>query len=191
MMTPRATYKVTVAPASEPLTLTELKDRLRVTTTDFDDELTDLLEGARKQVEHDTHRKLITQTVAIYFDDFPTVETLELRIAPISAVSSVGYTDTAGDSQTFSSSNYSEDLDSTPPRLKVVDGVFWPAVDDVPNAVTVTVTAGYGAASAVPVEAKLAIVEWCRMHWGKCDGDRTKYQNLVNSLAWSGHWKAV
>lgn len=191
-MTPlRATYVVTSEPATEPLTLAELKDRLRVTTADFNDELTDLLEAARKQVEHDTHRKLITQTVAIYHDDFPTVETLEMRLAPISAVSSVAYTDTAGDSQTFASSNYSEDLNSTPPRLKVVDGVFWPNVYDVPNAVTITVTAGYGTADDVPVEAKLAIVEWCRMHWGRCDGDKMKYQNLVNTLAWSGHWIAA
>lgn len=187
----RATYNVTSEPAAEPVLLDEIKKRLRITAYDFDVELTDLLTAARRQVEYDTHRKLITQTVAILFDDFPTVEEMELRLAPISAVTSVAYTDTAGDPQTFASSNYSEDLTSTPPRLKVVDGVFWPAVDDVPNAVTVTVTAGYGASGAdVPPEAKLAIVEWCRMHWGNCDGDGTKYRNLVSKLAWSSHWKA-
>ncbi len=185
-----ATYSVTSAPSTEPLTLTQLKERLRVTTTQFDDELEELLTTARRQVEQDTTRKLITQTVALYLDDFPAVETLEIRLSPISAVV-ITYTDTAGETQTVAATDYNLDTDSTPPRVRVVDGVFWPAVDDVPNAVTVTITAGYGAAADVPAEAKLAIVEWCKLHWGQCDGDRTKYRNLIESLSWSAIGRAA
>lgn len=185
------TYTVTAEPTEEPITLAQLKTRLRVTVTEFDTELTELLTAARKQLEHDTNRRFVTQTIDIESDSFPSGDVLELRQAPISAVTSISYTDTAGDVQTFAASNYTTDLRSTPPRVQVAETTSWPATDDVPNAVKVTVTAGYGAAAAVPVEAKLAIVEWCKMHWGDSDGNATKYQNLRNKLAWSGCWKAM
>jgi uncharacterized phiE125 gp8 family phage protein len=180
-----------VAPTTEPLTLTEFKDRLRVTSCDFDVELTELLKAARVQLEYDTHRAFVTQTLIIYFDEFPVTEDLEIRVAPVQSITSVVYTDTAGASQTFASSNYTEDLTSTPARLKVVDGVFWPAVDDIPQAVVITLVAGYGAASTVPAEAKLAIMESSKMFWGNCDGDKMKYDALVGKLAWSSIWKPV
>lgn len=185
----RITYKVTGEPGVEPLELADLKSRLRVTTSDFDTEITDLLKAGRRQVEHDSHRKLINQTVQMSLDRFPTGSELEIRLAPVSVITSVGYTDSDGDSQTFASSNYTADLTSTPPRLQLADGVFWPATDNIPNAVVVTFTAGYGAsADDVPVEARLAVAEWCLMHWADCDGDKRKYDNLINRLAWSGHW---
>ena len=191
MATKHITYSVTVEPTTEPITLNELKDRLRVASCDFDSEIENLLTAGRKQVEYETHRKLVTQTVAIRLDDFPSGDVIEMRLPPVSAVTSVAYVDTAGDSQTYAASNYNTDFTSTPPRIMLVDGSSWPAVKNEPNAVTVTVTAGYGAAVAVPAEAKLAIVEWCRMHWGNCDGDGSKYGNLINSLAWSGYWKGA
>jgi len=184
-------YNTTSGPATEPLTLAELKERVRELSKDFDDELTDLMKAAREQLEYDTHRRFITQTVAIVTDDFPSTEWMDLRIAPISAVTSIAYTDSAGDAQTFSSASYNTDFVSTPPRVRVVDGVFWPAVDDIPNAVTVTVTAGYGAASAVPASAKAAIVEHVRMNFGSCDGNPEKFDRLVGQLAWSAVWKAL
>ena len=190
MVTKHITYNVTSEPASEPLTLNEVKDRLRVTTCDFDSEINDLIVAGRKQVEHDTNRKLVTQTVAILLDDFPSGDVFEIRQLPVASVTSVAYTDTAGDSQTFSSSEYSTDLVGKPPRIMLVSGSNWPAVDEVPNAVTITVVCGTAVAS-VPKEAKLAIVEWCRMHWGDCEGDSRKYDNLINSLAWSGYWKSL
>jgi uncharacterized phiE125 gp8 family phage protein len=185
------TFNVSVEPTNEPLRLEDLKCRIRVTTSDFNAELRELMTAARRQVEHDTRRKLVTQTVQILMDDFPSTEYLEMRMPPISAVTSIGYTDSAGAAQTFSSASYNTDFTSTPPRVKVIDGVFWPATDDIPNAVTITVTAGYGAPAAVPPEAKLAIVEYCKMHWGNCDGDSIKYRNLVQTLQWTAIGRAA
>lgn len=181
-----ATYRVTSEPATEPVSLSSLKESLRVSSCDFDEELQRLLTTARRQVENDSRRKLVTQTVAMYADRFPVGDTLEFRLPPVQSVTSVAYVDTAGDSQVFASSNYNTDLTSTPARIELVDGSSWPATEDSPNAVTLTVTAGYGAASAVPTEAKLAITEWCKMVWGKCDGRRDIYDNMIGLLSWTG-----
>jgi len=188
-----ATYKTTSEPAIEPLTLNALKDRIRITTCDFDTELTDLLKAARRQVEHDTNRRLITQTVILYLDEFPTGDTIEIRQAPVSSVTSVQYVDEDVATQTLSSSTYTTDLDGVPPRIILLEDQDWETTEaNDPKSVIVTFVAGYGAtAASVPIEAKLAIVEWVRMHWGDCDGDCKKYKNLINTLAWSSHWKAV
>ena len=85
------TYTVTSEPAIEPVTRKELKTRLRITVCEFDDELDDMITAARKQVEYDTHRKLIQQTVALYKDGFPPGDTIEIRQAPVSSVTSVQY----------------------------------------------------------------------------------------------------
>ena len=191
METLNANYVVTVEPTSEPLTLNELKDRLRLTTCDFDNELTDLLKAGRKQVEYDSHRKLVTQTVALHLDEFPSGDTIEIRLLPVASVTSVQYVDEAVATQTFSSALYTTDLTGTPARIILLENQVWEDTEPgYPKAVTVTFVAGAAVAS-VPIEAKLAIVEWCRMHWGDCDGDGHKYKNLINTLAWSGYWKAI
>jgi len=187
-----ATYKVTTQPTLEPITLGELKTRLRITVDEFDDELYDLLRAGREAVEYDSHRYLVTQTVAMYLDRFPVSSRhIEIRKLPVASVTSVTYIDEDVASQTFASSKYVTDLDGKPPRIQLLENQDWPDTEiDYVKAVTVTFVAG-SAAEAVPVEAKLAIVEWVRMHWGKCDGDHGKYQALINRLAWSGHWMAV
>jgi uncharacterized phiE125 gp8 family phage protein len=190
------TYTVTSDPALEPITRKELKTRLRITACDFDDELDDMITAARKQVEYDTHRRLITQTVALYKDGFPAGDTIEIRTAPVSAVTSVQYVDQDTATQTFASSKYVTDLDGVPPRIILLENEYWPTTEsNYPKSVIVTVTAGYGSARTdVPVEAKLAIVEWCRMNFAQCenkDAVGMRYRNLINSLAWSGHWKAA
>jgi hypothetical protein len=46
---------------------------------------------------------------------------------------------------------------------------------------------GYGAASAVPVEAKLAIKELGKMNWKDCSGSRAVYDRLIAQLKWTGY----
>ena len=189
-----ATYTVTSEPAIEPLTLNELKDRMRITACDFDSELTDLLTAGRKQVEYDANVKLITQTVELTLDTFPHGDTIEIRQLPVQSVTSVTYiNDNDQTSSTFSAALYNTDLTTRPPRITLLEAEDWEDTEPQwPGAVTVTFVAGSGAtAASVPIEAKLAIVEWVRSHWGDCSGDMAKYRNLINTLSWSGFWKAV
>lgn len=188
-----ATYKVTSEPAIEPVSLADLKRRLRVTACDFDDELNDLISAGRKIVEVDAKLKLITQTVELSLDQFPSKATIEIRQLPVQSVTSITYTDEDQTTQTFSNSLYNVDTDGKPVRILLKENEDWEDTEPQwPQAVKVTYTAGYGATVAsVPVEARLAIVEWCRMHWGKCDGSRMRYDNLISAIAWTGYGKAA
>lgn len=182
------TYKVTTEPTSEPITLDQFKDALRVTVCDFDEQLTELLKVCRKQVEHDSNRKLITQTVTMYLDEFPECSEIEIRLAPVSAITFIKYYDTAGTLTTFPSTDYWTNLIETPPEIELKLGSWFPIVElDRPNAVQIEMVCGYGAASAVPVEAKLAIKELGKMNWMGCSGSSATYDRLLNQIAWTGY----
>jgi len=188
------TFKTTSEPAIEPITLEELKDRMRIgSTCEFDSEIRLILTQARKQVEADTYRRLITQTVVGYMDSFRWVREIELRLAPVSSITSIVYTDTAGSSQTFASSRYSSDLNSTPPRIVLKTNEQWEYTEDnTPNAVAITFVAGYGAtAVSVPAAARLAIVEYAKLLWGGCEGNEASYKRLIGSLQWTAFHKVM
>lgn len=69
---------------------------------------------------------------------------------PIQTVDSISYVDTAGVTQTLSSSLYVLDNVSEPSRIVPAYGSTWPGTLNQINSVTVNYTCGYGAAAAVP-----------------------------------------
>jgi uncharacterized phiE125 gp8 family phage protein len=195
---PRAlysSYTTTSAPAIEPITLDELKTRLRITTCHFDYELQDLLKAARTAIETETYRRLITQTVEMHIQDFPgTYGEIELRLAPIQSITHIKYYDQNDTLTTFDSSNYYTVLIGNPRRIVLEESQQWPLTHiSRPNKVIITMVAGYGStAASVPPAARLAIVEYCRMKREGCEegsGAASKYKNLVSELAWTGYHK--
>lgn len=186
------TFTTTVEPTIEPITLEQLKDRLRIgSTCEFDVELALLLTTARKQVEQDTYRRLINQTVVGRMDGFLSVREIEMRLAPISSITSITYVDQNGATQTLASSVYGTDLLSTPPRIILKTSENWLDTEpNTPNSVNITFVAGYGATAAtVPAQARLAIVEYAKIVWGGCDGSEKNYQRLISGLQWTGYHK--
>ena len=185
------TFQTTSGPTTEPITLDELKLRLRVTSCDFDAELLDMLKAARQQVEADTYRRLITQTVVMYQEDFTSLlGPVEIRLAPLQSITHVKYYDRDDALQTFAAADYYANLTSTPPEIRLKEAKQWPNTSLYrPNKVEVTMVAGYGGAASVPQSAKLAIVEYCRAQWGGCDHNTTAYQRLVSSLQWTSYHK--
>lgn len=189
------TFKTTSEPAIEPITLEELKDRVRVTGCDDDAQLTLILKAARQAVEANSYRRLITQTVVGYMDSFRWVREIELRLAPIQSITSIVYTDLAGASQTFAASRYSTDIISVPPRivLKTNEQVEY-TEENTPNSVAITFVAGYGStAASVPVQARLAIVEYARLLYGGCADPEadSNYKRLISSLQWTAYHKVM
>ena len=84
---------------------------------------------------------------------------------PLSSVTSIGYEDENGSSQTWSSALYQTDTDSEPGRIKPIEGETFPNTQsNTYNTVTMTYVAGYGGASAVPVRYKQAI-KLLVAHW--------------------------
>ena len=186
------TFKTSVEPAIEPITLEELKNRMRIgSTCEFDAELALILTQARKQVEQDTYRRLITQTVIGYMDQFEWLQEIEIRLAPISSITSVTYVDENSVTQTYAASRYTADIISTPPRIVLAtnEQPEW-TEQNTPNAVAITFVAGYGSTAAtVPAAAKLAIVEYAKILRGGCDGSEANYKRLISSLQWTGYHK--
>lgn len=143
---------------TEPVSLTEAKNHLRVDTSAEDSYINGLIMAARQHVEEITRRALITQTWEFNLDDFPLSklvdmpwsEYLEFRNRaillprpPLQSVTSVQYVDSDGSTKTLDASVYRVDTKSEPARLTEAEGETWPTTDHVTNAVTITYVAGY------------------------------------------------
>lgn len=165
--------EVVTAPASEPVTLQEAKDHLRVEVTTDDALIGRLITDAREWAERYTRRGLITQTWRLWLDEFPDGDdadeysTVMLPGGKVQSVSSVKYTDTAGAIQTLDPAGYT--LSSRGPdaiaRLRPSYGNTWPATRDQADAVQVEYVVGYGAAAAVPSQIKQAVLLHVGWHY--------------------------
>lgn len=137
------------APTVEPVTLAEAKLHLRVDHADEDSHIRSLIIAAREHAQNATSRAFVGQTWRLSMDCFPDV--IRTPRPPLTSVTSIAYTDTAGASQTLSASAYTVDTYSEPGRIVPAFGQSWPATRDIPNAVIVTYVAGYGAGAAADV----------------------------------------
>lgn len=144
--------------ASEPLTASEAKLHCRVDTSDEDALFTRFIAAARKLVEKNLRRQLITATWTLTLDDWPS-DGIRIEVCPLIAVSSITYLDTNGTQQTLASSIYRVDTRSEPGRITLEWGESMPALRGVENQITVTFTAGYGSSSSdVPETIKTAML---------------------------------
>lgn len=165
------TLTLVTAPTTEPVSPLEAKAYLNVFHDDDNALISALIVAARQHVENFTHRALITQTWDYKFDGFPCSEdAIWLPIAPLltSTAPVVTYTDSAGDSQTWSTSYYTVDAPSGPHarkgRIFLNYGQVYPTARSIENAVTVRFLCGYGEASAVPEPIKAAM-KLLVSHW--------------------------
>lgn len=141
--------KVVTAPSTEPVTLTQAKLHCRVTGSDEDDLITQLIVAARQNAEQITGRSLAEQTLALYLDAWPQYDDIELLRPPVTSISSVQYYDTDGTLQTITSTNYALDdkRDQDVHWLLPAEDYTWPDANDVANAIIVTYAAGYSQAN--------------------------------------------
>ena len=137
--------------ASEPITLTEAKNFLRVDHTNDDTLISALITSARQLCEEYTRRILVTTTIDEYYDKFPTnrYENLSnliyLSRGPVSSITSLKYVNEIGSEVTISSSLYITDLISEPARVQSVSG--WFAAAGVVNQVIVRYVVGTSVSS--------------------------------------------
>lgn len=154
----RQFYTVTTAAAAEPLSLTDAKLHLRVDHSDEDSLIGACITASRQYVEARINRVLVTSTLTLTQDRFPCLSgVIEINRCPVQTVTSVQYVDTDGVTQTLSASLYTLDATSEPARLVPAYTQWWPTTRGHIHDVTVTFTAGYGAASAVPEGIKSAM----------------------------------
>ncbi len=141
--------KIITPPASEPISLIEAKIHCKVDGNHDDALLAIYIAAAREAVEHITGRKLVTQTLEMALDAFPSAE-ISLPVAPVQSVASVKYINAEGVLTTVSSANYTLDNYGLSPAIVPASGLAWPAAQSVNNAVLIQFVAGYGAAADVP-----------------------------------------
>jgi uncharacterized phiE125 gp8 family phage protein len=147
--------KITSEPATEPVTRAEAVLFMRYVGSLQNDVIDALITAARKDIENWTNRTMVTTTYEYYLEDLCAV--MEIPTSTVISVSSITYTDTDGNTQTLSSSLYGTDNVDPINKVYLLPEQTFPEVQVQPNAVKITFTAGYGAASAVPETMKTAI----------------------------------
>jgi len=159
-------YKRTVAPTADPITLDEAKAHCSIAgTADHDDYVSQLIGRATATIEKILGRQIMPATWTLSLDCFP--DEILLGHPPVSLVSSIYYTDTAGVSTLLAPSQYQADLSTSdgPARIKPAYGLTWPSTQsDKYGAVVVTFTAGYATQAAVPLALKHAVA-FLVGHW--------------------------
>jgi len=151
--------KQTTPPASEPVTLQEIKDHLRILGTDEDALLTAMIQAAREYCEKYQNRAYITQTWELALDQFPPEDRIRIPLPPLQSISSVKYYGTDDTEYTLPATDYQVDIHSQPGRVVLGYGKSWPSITLRPaNGVIITFIAGYGTtADEVPERVKQAI----------------------------------
>ena len=156
-MNAQKTIQIVTQPASEPITLAEVKEFLRVDHSDDDATLAIFIKAARQLCESYTRLALMPTTFEEYFDEFPTAtgtfkDEIRLSRSPVSAVTYVKYIDGNDTTITASASDYKTDLVSRPARISPDNG--WFGTYDTINAVFVRYVAGFADAASVPAPLK-------------------------------------
>ncbi|WP_040676142.1 head-tail connector protein [Nitrobacter sp. Nb-311A] len=149
----------TVAPAEMPVTLAEAKAHLRVDHDDQDDLITAQIKAATAWFDGYSGilgRALITQTWRQDFASF--TDRLNLPLSPVISLVGVTYYDTDNLQQTLEAGSYELFADARGAYVTLRPGQVWPVTFYRPDAVTVTFTAGFGAAADVPEPIRQAIL---------------------------------
>lgn len=150
---------VTTEPSREPVTLQEAKRNADAASSNaHDQDFKRWIAEARKQVEHDSRRSLITQTRKLTTDCVPSRDYIRLPYGPVQSITSIQYVDSNDSTQTFSSSDYT--LDTGRDAVLLAHNASWPSTGGSGrNAFIVTYVAGYGdTASSVPQAAISAML---------------------------------
>ena len=149
-------------PTLEPVTLEEVKDHIRISTTvsaTEDTLLLSFIEVARGYCEKYQGRAYLDQTWDLVFDDWPNGNIIDIPLPPLQTVSYVYYYGTGGTANTMTASTYIVDSNSEPGRVSLGYGEVWPSETLRPiNGVKVRFICGEGSvASAVSSGVKEAI----------------------------------
>lgn len=156
-------------PITEPVSLSDVKNYLRVDITDDDELISSIISAARERAEDLTARSLLSTQWVFSMDRFPYFWEYEdtesgyfgrhhshrhsmfrsnrleiiLPRGPVLSIDSIQYKDLSGTVQTLDPGLYSVDLLSEPARIAPAYGCAWPAALFDLNSVTIKFTCGY------------------------------------------------
>jgi len=135
------------APATDPVTLAEVKAHIRVVHTDEDDAIADMILAAAQRFDGRDGSLgccLITQSWTLTLDAF-TPE-IAIPLPPCQSIDTITYVDPDGVTQTLDAGAYQAfGLGSADgAKVRPAYGTSWPLIRNQPDAVAITFTAGFG-----------------------------------------------
>lgn len=202
------------APATEPITLAEAKEQLRIDTSDEDTYITNLIIAARELAEKFTRLSFIDTTWRIFFDQYPFLRSqngyvgsygsdlfygnasareIFLPRGEIQSVTSVKVYDDSDVSATIASSNYfvSAYNQGSQGYLSFRKNFTLPIINRVKDGLEIEYVAGFGSsASDVPQGIKQGLLEQVAFMYenrGDCDCSSMSKE----SVRWLGRYKVV
>ncbi len=122
--------------------------------------LSSLITTVRQSTEQLIGRSLITQTLNVYYDEFPQGDFIAIPYPPLQSITSIYYTDSDDTPAEFSSDYYYTDILSEPGRAVLQYGESWPS-DTLRTywPIKIICVSGYGASgSSVPAPIKQFIL---------------------------------
>ncbi len=157
-------WDVTTAPTLEPITAAEVKTYARIDGDDEDTLIGTFITAVRQATEQYLGRALITQTITLSMDYWPSL-VIELPRPPLISVTSVSTVDEDDTSTTYSSDNYYVRTVGDPGTIVIKrDGTLPINTDRDFGGFEIVYTAGYGAtASDVPAAIREAMKLWVAM----------------------------
>jgi len=169
------------APATEPVTASELRTHLRVDSTELPDaEANGLIAESRQMIEDMTGLAFISQSWRLSIDRWPGgaeawwdgvrqmaiselyapnyMTSVELPRWPLASITSVTVYDEDSNAETVTVANtFDIDIYQIPGRLTLKRGSTWPIALRANNAIQIVYVAGYANAAAVPATMKRAL----------------------------------
>lgn len=203
----------TTPPSEEPVTLSEVKDHLRIldTETNHDTRLTTLIVEAREAAESYMDRSLITRNWTASLDRFPGGGSrlglafegvrqghlgtelgllggerpfVRLRKGQLTAVVSVTTFDDDDVGTVFAASNYFVDTSTEPGRVVLREGSSWPIPTRVANGIEILYTAGFADAASVPRDIVHGLLIHIAALWEHTGRDLTQKPDVSVVRAW-------
>jgi uncharacterized phiE125 gp8 family phage protein len=168
-MSNRKSYDLIEAPATEPVSLSDVKTFLRIDGNENDAILNILIASARRTAEEYTKRAFITQTWRLSMDSFcvddgvvrppfiPQGHSIQLSRQPIQSITSITTVDSAGTSLTVPPSTYT--LDTASGRILLNALKSWPSDLRSEAAIVITFIAGWDSSANVPAPIHQGILQ--------------------------------
>ena len=149
------TLRIVTPATQEPLTLENAKLHARIDTDDDDKLCVELIKAARRWVETQTHRALVTSTWDYSVDwSWPLTQAglqkIRLPINPVQSITSITYQDGSSPNPTLAASDYAAVLGDFDSYIVAAYNVEWGTTLCVPEAATVRFVAGQAVGSLDP-----------------------------------------
>lgn len=141
--------KLVSAPSVRPISLSEARDHLRVTTTDEDDYIELVIKSATDYYERFTWLQIITAEYELFLDEFPIGDIpIELPRPPFQSITDIKFVNEDGVTETWANNLYELDTSLIPGLVRPINEEFYPDTKEQFKAVTVKFKAGYGDSSS-------------------------------------------